>query len=215
MKNLFFLFVVFSITSATSITVSAQHSLRFIDNIEIIGERRPAHFANNAPQDFQQPISAVNIPSAEMCNSLQFKYAQMTDQEVEKVRNLRLYKVIDEWYSVRYRLGGNSKKGIDCSSFTSLIFDAVYSQCLPRTAREQFDATYRLNQEELQEGDLVFFNTRGGISHVGVYLANGYFVHAGSSSGVVISHLSESYFSARYKGAGRLESYEDLTISNQ
>jgi lipoprotein Spr len=58
---------------------------------------------------------------------------------------------------------------------------------------------------ELREGDLVFFNTRKGISHVGVYLFNNKFVHASLSSGVMISDLGDSYFVKRYKGAGRVK----------
>ncbi len=53
------------------------------------------------------------------------------------------------------------------------------------------------------EGDLVFFNTRGGVSHVGVYITNGYFVHSAASDGVMISNLEDSYFLRRFIGGGR------------
>ena len=79
-------------------------------------------------------------------------------------------------------LGGTTKKGIDCSALTSSLLLAVYGFDIPRTARQQYDATEHIDKDELKEGDLVFFNTHGGVSHVGVYLENDYFVHASSST---------------------------------
>ena len=93
--------------------------------------------------------------------------------------------------------------GVDCSSFTSRLMDAVYGQCLPRTSGEQYHSSDRISRNELKEGDLVFFNTRGRISHVGVYLANGYFIHSSSSNGVSISSMDEPYYAKRYAAAGR------------
>jgi len=61
----------------------------------------------------------------------------------------------------------------------------------------------KIKKEQLQQGDLVFFNTKGGISHVGVYLQNNKFVHASTSGGVMISDLSESYWSKRFVCAAR------------
>jgi lipoprotein Spr len=54
------------------------------------------------------------------------------------------------------------------------------------------------------EGDLVFFNTRGGVSHVGVYITNGNFVHSASSEGVMTSNLEDAYYSRRFIGGGRV-----------
>jgi lipoprotein Spr len=79
---------------------------------------------------------------------------------------------------------------------------------LPRTAREQYDATKRISRTDLKEGDLVFFNTQGGVSHVGVYLQNNKFVHA-SSGGVTISDLFEPYWERRFIGVGRFEKTQE------
>ena len=76
---------------------------------------------------------------------------------------------------------------------------------LPRTARDQYRASRIISAVELKEGDLLFFNTTGGISHVGIYLRNNKFVHASSSQGVVISDIFDAYYLKRYIGAGRLE----------
>jgi lipoprotein Spr len=76
---------------------------------------------------------------------------------------------------------------------------------LPRTAREQYKASERISRTELKEGDLVFFNTRGGVSHVGIYLQNNKFIHASVSNGVVVSDMFDAYYLKRYVGAGRME----------
>jgi lipoprotein Spr len=140
----------------------------------------------------------------ENADKLQFKFSILLDMEVEALQNLTLLRLLDEWLGTRYRLGGNSKAGIDCSAFMQVLFSSLYNFTLPRTAREQFAASLQISRTELREGDLVFFNTTGGISHVGMYLQNNKFVHA-SSSGVTISDLFDDYWSKRFIGVGRLE----------
>ena len=140
----------------------------------------------------------------ESFTALQFKYAQLLDVEVESVTNLTLFAEIDKWQGTRYRYGGATEKGIDCSAYTGTLVHHVFGLVLPRTAREQFANCIKLDKEEMLQGDLVFFNTRGGISHVGMYLGNGYFTHASTSIGVTISNLSEDYWSRKFIGGGRL-----------
>lgn len=135
---------------------------------------------------------------------LQFKFALLTDVPVEALENINLLYYMQEWYGVPYHYGGSTKKGIDCSAFTLGLMAAVFNIMIPRTAREQFETTVRVERYELHEGDLVFFNTRGGISHVGIYVINNKFVHASASSGVMISDLDEDYYTKRYIGAGRV-----------
>ena len=60
---------------------------------------------------------------------------------------------------------------------------AVYGFAMPRTAKQQYNATEHIKKEDLKEGDLVFFNTHGGVSHVGLYIENNYFVHASVEPG--------------------------------
>ncbi|HEY6326313.1 MAG TPA: C40 family peptidase [Candidatus Cybelea sp.] len=103
---------------------------------------------------------------------------------------------------VPYSFGGTSTSGFDCSGFVQHVF-AMLGIALPRTADAQYDAGHRAVGGP-RPGDLVFFDTYGGVSHVGIYLGEGKFVHASSSHGVMVSHLSESYWAARYVGAKRL-----------
>lgn len=139
----------------------------------------------------------------EQFSSLQYKYAMMMNVDVESLKNVSLLDFIDDWFGTKYRYGGTTKRGIDCSALTGALLLAVYGFNMPRTAREQYEATDHIGKDELQEGDLVFFNTRGGVSHVGVYLENDYFVQA-SSHGVRISSLDDHYYAKRFICGGRI-----------
>jgi hypothetical protein len=149
--------------------------------------------------------SAESNSIIEKLSAIQFKYAMMLDVEVESLKNLALFSFIENWFGTRYRMGGATKKGIDCSALTSSLLMAVYGFAMPRTAREQYQATQHIKKNELREGDLVFFNTHGGVSHVGLYLDNDYFVHASSSEGVTISSLNDDYYARRFICGGRVE----------
>jgi cell wall-associated NlpC family hydrolase len=122
---------------------------------------------------------------------------------VETLGNTALLEFIDEWWATRYLYGGTSKSGIDCSSFSGKLQQEVYSNTMPRTARAQYEVCDKIKAEDLEQGDLVFFNTTGGVSHVGVYLGNHQFVHSSCSNGVTISSLMETYYNRKFIIGGR------------
>jgi hypothetical protein len=104
-----------------------------------------------------------------------------------------------------YRYGGNGKDGIDCSGFTQSVFRSSLNRALPRTARDQYREGEPVSGQELQFGDLVFFNTTGGgPSHVGIYLEDDLFAHASVTYGVTISSLESTYYRKRFLGVRRL-----------
>lgn len=146
-----------------------------------------------------------NTSAIEKFAPIQFKYAMMLNVDVESLKNISLFGFIENWFGTRYHLGGTTKRGIDCSALTGGLLLAVYGFAMPRTAKQQYDATEHIKKEELKEGDLVFFNTHGGVSHVGLYLENNYFVHASSSQGVTISNLDDNYYAKRFICGGRVE----------
>ena len=144
-------------------------------------------------------------PSAEKATVLQLKYAILLNTEVELVQDSELLEHIDEWYGTKYRYGGSSKSGIDCSAFVQAVYLSAFAITLPRTAREQYHTARIVSATELKTGDLVFFNTTGGISHVGIYLQNNKFAHASTAYGVTISDMFDPYYMRRFIGVGRLE----------
>ncbi|QKS73137.1 C40 family peptidase [Paenalkalicoccus suaedae] len=100
-----------------------------------------------------------------------------------------------------YKWGGTSITGFDCSGLIQKVFkDNGLS--LPRTTAQMWDATDAVSSP--MPGDLVFFETRQGPSHVGIYMGNDQFIHSGSSTGVTITSMDNSYWSSRYLGARRL-----------
>jgi lipoprotein Spr len=150
--------------------------------------------------------SAIPTNVIESASAVQLKYAVLLNSEVESLPNKTLLESVDQWYGVRYRTGGNGKSGIDCSGFTVAVYASAYGINLPRVAREQYRISRKISTTELQEGDLLFFNTRGsGVSHVGVYLGNNKFIHATVSKGVMVNGLFEPYYLKRFIGAGRID----------
>lgn len=113
--------------------------------------------------------------------------------------------VAQNYLGVPYVWGGTSPSGFDCSGFTQYVFrQCGYS--INRTADAQYSNGSYVSYDSLQAGDLVFFaNTysASGITHVGIYIGGGQFIHA-ANGGVKISSLSESYYSSRYYGARRI-----------
>ena len=157
---------------------------------------------------------ATKQTAIENATDLQLKYSIMLNTEVELLQNTTLLAKMDEWYGTRYRMGGTTKKGVDCSALVQAIFLGAYAVSLPRTAREQYQVSRRISRTELKEGDLLFFNTTGGISHVGIYLQNNKFIHASASKGVTISDLFDPYYVRRFVGAGRVEEKQFGLSSN-
>ncbi|MDX1905470.1 MAG: NlpC/P60 family protein [Bacteroidia bacterium] len=111
------------------------------------------------------------------------------------------------YLGVPYQLGGIGREGIDCSGLMVVSFAAA-DISLPRTSRTQVTEGLKIDRSQLRPGDLVFFKRGKQIRHVGMVVAvldgDVQFIHASYSRGVMISSLSESYWSYRYYGARRI-----------
>ncbi len=190
-----------------------EKKTRFIENISITPALSSSVNLPNSSNELVDnyaylpngPISSA-VPSIESCNFLQFKYAILLNDDIETLTNFALLQQMDKWMGTRYCYGGTGLNGrcIDCSAFTGVMLKSVWNIDLPRTAHAQYAASQHISRAELKEGDLIFFNTTGGISHVAVYLRNNKFVHASSSNGVMISDLADSYWASRYRACGRV-----------
>jgi lipoprotein Spr len=94
---------------------------------------------------------------------------------------------------------------VDCSGLTGKIYQQRYNITLPRQSEAIFQQCTPIDTTQLKPGDLVFFKIEGNsISHVGVYIGNGHFVHASTQAGVVISDLSQPYYQEHFFKAGRI-----------
>lgn len=228
MKNIILKALIITIVTVSSVKVSAQTSisaeklaknakpkisLKFIDNIEITPETIEGNTSTNEATakvnvketTIQNTAATItNNSTIEQCSAIQFKYSMLMNREVESFNNIALYSFIDDWWATRYRFGGTDKNGIDCSAFAGKILSTIYGVSTPRTAAEQYEAAEKITLDNLKEGDLVFFNTRGGISHVGVYLGDNYFVHSSTSAGVTINSLTDDYYNRKFVGGGRI-----------
>lgn len=148
----------------------------------------------------EQTTISVKKENKELSEKFGFK--------VTKDDNLALYKELSEWLGVKYKYGGNDKKGVDCSGLVCQVYLKVYDKKLYRRSSDIYDKNCRkVSKSKLKEGDLVFFATgkkRGKVSHVGIYLKGNKFVHASSSKGVMVSDMESSYWVRTFVDGGKV-----------
>lgn len=124
--------------------------------------------------------------------------------------NIFLYNEGARWLGTPHRLGGSTKRGVDCSGFVAIVYREVYGKQLARSSADMLKHNCKkIGRGKLQEGDLVFFRTGGGKknvpNHVGIYLKNGRFIHTSTSKGVMVSSLSEPYYTRTWITGGRVK----------
>lgn len=108
---------------------------------------------------------------------------------------------------IKYHYGGTQPEtGFDCSGFVRYVFREAANITLPPTARAISQIGKAVKKDELQPGDLVFFNTlKSAFSHVGIYIGNNQFIHAPRAGGLVrVENMQADYWTKRYNGAQRL-----------
>ncbi|MDQ7010987.1 MAG: NlpC/P60 family protein [Mariprofundaceae bacterium] len=110
----------------------------------------------------------------------------------------------DTWKGVPHRMGGLSRRGIDCSGFVYRAYRDVFGITLPRSTQLQARTGDDVPLRRLSAGDLVFFRISRSTRHVGIYLGNARFMHASKSRGVMISSLDNPYWRAAYWRARRV-----------
>ena len=124
---------------------------------------------------------------------------QTVDSEIVSL----LYDQYSDWRGVRYREGGLSKQGIDCSGYVHLTYRESLNRSIPRSTELLAKSGTQVSPRQIRPGDLVFFKTGLKKRHVGIYLDSGRFMHASSSRGVMISKLGNPYWSDAFWMARR------------
>lgn len=135
-------------------------------------------------------------------------------QSIEAASQSQITATANKYIGVPYVYGGTTTGGFDCSGYTQFVFKKL-GISLNRTAASQYTQGTAVSKSNLQVGDLVFFNTTGkSASHVGIYMGNNKFVHAGSSTGVTMASLNDSYWVNKYNGARRVASSSAVDFSD-
>ncbi|WP_106477286.1 C40 family peptidase [Phytohalomonas tamaricis] len=155
--------------------------------------------------DMQNDYYAVTMPSLSTLKTSKAKAKRQTPtlqslNDTGSMRDIRktLLSEFDAWAGTPYRLGGQSKVGVDCSSLVQQVYRDGFDIELPRTTTGQVLQGRRIDKAALKPGDLVFFKPSRRYRHVGIYVGEGYFLHASSSQGVKLSRLDNPYWSQHY-----------------
>jgi len=136
----------------------------------------------------------------------------------EKPQEELIQEEMEKYVGIRYKRGGNSTTGFDCSGFTKQIYHEVFGIDLPHQSSEQNQSSVftKVSSDELKTGDLVFFSggrNKKGINHVGIYLSDGKFIHAARTKGVVISNLDDPHWKPRLVSTRRLVGRDSMMAS--
>lgn len=186
---------------------------------------KPVEYKSDAKVEKIVPSNTISVAKILKNTSIDTSLASLEkfekkaeESKVEKYTS-KINEILTEaetYLGTPYRLGGMTRRGIDCSAFVLSVFGATTGINLPRVAASQAHEGERIEKEELKKGDLVFFSQgRGRISHVGIVYdidEEGIvsFIHAATSKGVSIAKLTDKYWAPKYRFAKRIITENNL-----
>lgn len=182
-----------SLSTIGSLARSAEYVVKKGDNLSLIADKFD--------------VSIADLKSANGISGTVIRTGQVLKVPGQDDLRYEIIKMAEKYLGVPYKFGGTSTvNGIDCSAFVNKIF-GFFDVNLPRTAREIYKVGEEVGMDELNVGDLVFFETYAKFpSHVGIYLGNDKFIHASSrAKRVTINSMNERFYKNRYIGAKRIE----------
>ncbi|EMI5488956.1 bifunctional murein DD-endopeptidase/murein LD-carboxypeptidase [Providencia stuartii] len=157
--------------------------------------------SKNAQRTTHSESRMLNNSSDSLAMASQDEFEQLVQSVDTKSKIMDQYA---NWKGVSYRLGGTTKSGVDCSSFVQRTFIEQFGVALPRTTSEQESSGKSVSRNSLKAGDLVLFKTGRRMKHVGIYIGDNKFVHASTSSGVIVSEMTNEYWNKRYYAGRRI-----------
>ena len=166
----------------------------------------PATAATQAPLEAVAPVDLASPDNAPLAAQI----AALRDAQNSPTTSTRIKTVLQRAFALLgtpYRWGGTSpERGFDCSGLVNYVYRDMLDMRLPRTSRDLAAMEGpRIATDRLSGGDLVFFGSGGTVSHVGIYVGEGRFVHAPNSGGTVrLDRLDGSWWRDHYRGARRL-----------
>jgi murein DD-endopeptidase / murein LD-carboxypeptidase len=133
-------------------------------------------------------------------------YSKILGANLTGSENKYFIKEISGWLGTPYLMGGTTKEGVDCSGFVQLVYKTVYNISIYRTAADLVKNCDMIDKKDLKTGDLIFFKINSSkISHVGIYIDDGKFIHASSAKGVIVSNFSDAYYTKYFYSCGRIK----------
>lgn len=194
----FFAFLACSCSSAFANSLAGTDIRGPAQDSPVMEVAAVAPFSDNAlpALDNAAPTASTSIALTSV-NSISHGVAHLRKMLVDFAITLR---------DIRYRRGGREPStGFDCSGFVHYVFSHSVGTNLPSDSASQFRVGAKIARADMKTGDLVFFRTQGKhVSHVGIYLDNGRFIHSPSSGKrVSISSLDDAYWARRFVGAKR------------
>ncbi|MFT8210298.1 MAG: bifunctional murein DD-endopeptidase/murein LD-carboxypeptidase [Symbiopectobacterium sp.] len=181
--------------------VKSQPSLRYIWRAIPAMALALSACTNTGSHQAQTDRPAINDKDSLLLQASQDEFEAMVRKLDIKSKLMDQY---TSWKGVRYRLGGDSRKGIDCSAFVQRTFREQFGMELPRSTYEQQETGTQVQRSKLRPGDLVLFRAGSTGRHVGIYIGNNQFVHASTRAGVMISSMDEVYWNKRYQEGRRV-----------
>jgi murein DD-endopeptidase / murein LD-carboxypeptidase len=154
----------------------------------------------NRPHSKYEPKISKDEYEKLSFNSNEINEAASSDLLYKKQSFMDFY---SDWKNVRYKMGGTSRLGIDCSGFTQKVFKEKFGIELPRTTLTQVNVGVEVKKSDLKMGDLVFFKTSRTNKHVGIYMGNGDFLHS-SVKGIQFTKLDKPFYKDSYWTARRI-----------
>jgi len=133
-------------------------------------------------------------------NRKQMASNSLSERQIRKL----LLKEYKSWKGTPHRMGGNTKKGVDCSGFVHQIYKRALNMKVPRSTKLFMSAGIRIKEKELKPGDIVTFRPPTFPRHVGIYVGDNKFIHASKSKGVTMTDLNNSYWKKCYYSSRRL-----------
>jgi len=109
-----------------------------------------------------------------------------------------LYKEYEKYSNTRYKYGGQSTDGIDCSALVQAIYKNSFHKQIPRTTKDQARTGYRVDKNSARPGDIILFKTGYNVRHAGIVIEKGKFLHASTKKGVIITDIEKPYYKQRY-----------------
>ncbi|WP_288770871.1 NlpC/P60 family protein [uncultured Sneathia sp.] len=190
------IFLIMLLTSLPKIAYGSKYRHRNIDEMIERASRNNGEEPENFDEEYVHDEALIRLKTKELKDKLSNAY--------EQIDNIILYDSLmnayNNWRGTRYRWGGDSKDGIDCSALTRRVYRAVFNGYeLPRVSVDQVRMGNIVSRENLKPGDILFFRPRNSVNHTAVYLGNSLFINASSSKGVIISSIEEPYWNRYFR----------------